>query len=338
MTLPHTFSPGTIASSSEVNANFNHLGGIIGSDSTSDEMRPGGDIVIGPQDQVQITAKGSNVSTYGNGNYFQLGWNASLQDINSTQVNNRVVSNMGATALTLSERGMSVKSTARGDGTLDEHMSTAMTVRPYYSNGLSTNWIYLNPEWKLQWRDNYNAAVGDNNSSHDNIRTTLVFLDPDIAIVGTRTNDLSDADYMSAGSTWGKEESETTTGRTMDPVALAGGRIPANPVGLLLSVQAKWIKSGTDANQHCLRIFSSDGGDASANRSGFTVTSNYNYDKNNIRTCYAERQGIVRLGSNSNGRKLTMRTSKTFAYQTGQSDSGSDAQWYVTIIVQGVFI
>lgn len=331
MTLPNIFTAGTVASASEVNANFDHLSGIIGSDSTSSALKPTGDVVMGPQDAVQITAKGSS-STYGGGNYFQIGWNANLTENNNTQFNNRVLSDKGATALTLSEKGFSVKSTARSDQTLDEAMSTAMTITPYYDNGTSAPWIYLNPDWKLQWKNSYATYDANANSSHDNTRTTLVFLDPPVNLVGTFTGDNIEAAFTNLGLF------TATSAQIYDPTT--NGRVPPNPVGLLLGVMAKWTLSDNventrnKAKDHIMRISAEDtADDAYSTSTGFIVSNNFSSTSGNTISCYSLTQGIVRLGTNTTGRKLRIVTQKDITAATT-----SNAVWNVGIRIQGVFI
>lgn len=351
MTLPHTFVPATVASASEVNANFNHLSGIIGSDSTTDEMKPSGDLVLGPQDTVQITAKGSNAA-YGSSNYFQIGWNANLKDNNSNQFNDRVLSDKGATAFVMSEKGLEVKSTARSDSSLNELLSStsakAMGIHPYYSNGTSTPYVYLNPDWKLHWKDN----ATNMNSSHDSTRTTLVFLDPAIPIIGTAQVPDYSTGWTTLANTAYTFGGSTTKRHTIDLSTIPDfGRIPSNPVALLLCVNATWaISTGGEnnirkANQHMLRISASDDAtDSYVKSTGFMVSSMYTEDSFsgggviNARRCYSLQQGIVRLGSNSLGRKLFISGVKTILAAPNDSSGATDANWGVEVMIQGVFI
>jgi hypothetical protein len=78
MAVPHTFESGEIASSAEVNENFNHVDGVLGTDSTSSELNLPGNVVMSPRDTIQLSAAAD--TAYGDNTFIQLSWNAELYD------------------------------------------------------------------------------------------------------------------------------------------------------------------------------------------------------------------------------------------------------------------
>lgn len=342
MTLPYTFTPGTIASATEVNENFNHVMGIVGADSTTEDMKPSGDVLLGPRDAVQLTAKGDTDTTGTGTKYFQVGWNCDMYNEGSTFRQRRIVNNEGATVLRVGSTGVEALATARTDSTLDEQLQTAVGIRPHYSNGSQNPWVYINPSWKLQWRD----QVADQ-STHLNYRNTLTFLDlsqsNDMWLYGSAPQD--EINWTGAATIL---KSTTRVDLNIYDLNLtaSGVTLPDRIAGAMITVLAKWQSAGSSTNfadKLLLRVYGNDTGDSLSIKTGFIVTPSYKVG-DSPRTYYCQTQGMVRFGSSqTNKGKFVVELRKSMLDQylttidTGTGNNAQMSDWSLGVVVQGIY-
>lgn len=149
MPIPHIFTSGDIAASSEVNQNFSYLEDIVGSASTPVSLRPPGDILLGPRRSVQISAAGDSGKNATSG-YLYLGWNAEFYQAPGGIFRlRRFNANEGAAAVQIGNRGVAIAATHDEQGELNSAMQNAIAVRPH----AITPYIYINPKWAMTDRD-----------------------------------------------------------------------------------------------------------------------------------------------------------------------------------------
>lgn len=351
MTLPYTFTPGTIASATEVNENFNHVMGIVGADSTTEDMKPSGDVLLGPRDAVQLTAKGDTDTTGTGTKYFQVGWNCDMYNEGSTFRQRRIVNNEGATVLRVGSTGVEALATARTDSTLDEQLQTAVGIRPHYSNGSQNPWVYINPSWKLQWRD----QVADQ-STHLNYRNTLTFMDisgvDSMYLYGSGNYDeisWSSMGVVSSNQAQYRSNFMVTLNLYDKDWAASGIDMPSNVSAALITVFARWYSSGTTGSNDekksddvIMRVYAEDtGGDALSSKTGFVVQPQEKYTDSaagSKRQYLSQVQGIVRFGSFQTGRgKFTLDLRANMRSSYSPTMSFLNPSWNLAVLVQGVY-
>lgn len=149
MPIPHIFTAGDIAASSEVNQNFSYLEDIVGNASTPVSLRPPGDLLLGPRRSVQITAAGDSGPNATNG-YLYLGWNAEFYQAPGGVFRlRRFNSNEGGAAVQIGNRGVTIAATHDGQGELNSAMQNAIAIRSHET----TPYIYINPKWAITAED-----------------------------------------------------------------------------------------------------------------------------------------------------------------------------------------
>lgn len=127
MAIPNTFTSGDIASSAEVNENFDYLSDIIGNGSDADAMTLPGTIILGPRENVQITAESD--TAYGNDSFVQIGWNTELYFASSQWNVRRFHADEVASALRIGRLGLEFYTTSNVTGSLNSRLNKIFGVR-----------------------------------------------------------------------------------------------------------------------------------------------------------------------------------------------------------------
>jgi hypothetical protein len=127
MSIPHIFESGDIASSAEVNENFDHLSDIVGNSSDSSELALPGSIMIGPRANVQITAESD--TAYGDDSYVQIGWNTELYFSGGVWNVRRFNADEVANALRVGRYGLEFYGTSNISGSLNSRLNKMFGVR-----------------------------------------------------------------------------------------------------------------------------------------------------------------------------------------------------------------
>lgn len=150
MGLPHTFIAGDVAASQEVNDNFNYLMNIIGQLSTEGRIQPLGELLVGARSNTLLT--GAQDTGNLSREYYQIGWNADFNLVDTTWKFSRFISNRAATAIRIGSKGFEILGTSETSGDLDSQMSTMFAVR---ANKTSVNldYYYMGQNWPIQSYD-----------------------------------------------------------------------------------------------------------------------------------------------------------------------------------------
>lgn len=142
MSVPHHFESGSVASSAEVNENFDYVTDMLGADSTPDRLSPGGSVSVGDSDNTLLSA-----ATH---DYFVVSWNAEEYLSGSTRKFRRFEENNPATYLQVGKTGFEINTTSATAGDLNGQLQTALAVR---ANKNAPDYVYLDPAWHMQRRD-----------------------------------------------------------------------------------------------------------------------------------------------------------------------------------------
>jgi len=161
--IPNTFEPGEVAASSEVNANFQAIADVVGNDSSASIMNLPGDLVIGPRDNVQISAKG-DTQAGSSTSFVQFSWNAELYNDGSSWKVRRFLSNEPATAVRVGGEGFQIYTTSRTSGDLEKQFTCIFQVKATTGD----DFVFIKPSITRS------AAPGTSLSDY---RLTLVLLD-----------------------------------------------------------------------------------------------------------------------------------------------------------------
>jgi|SRR6478735_2053746 len=163
MAIPYKFSPGEIAASAEVNANFEYIMSIIGSTSTAARMYPSSDMVFGPRNNFQISSD-SDSSANSSRSYGHIGWNAELYQVGSAWKLRRFNSGEPAYFMRIGKAGIGLYASSRTTGDLNTQATLMMNVGATQSNG-DRDWVYV--------RDSFTNEDASP-TEHSDIRTTYV--------------------------------------------------------------------------------------------------------------------------------------------------------------------
>ena len=171
MTVPYTFQSGDIASSAEVNENFNHFSDIVGTDSDAGELHVPGTITIGPRSNVQITAESD--TEYGEESFVQIGWNTELFFQSLSWNVRRFNADEVANALRIGRNGLEFYGTSNISGSLNTRLNKMFGVRAVSGSDR----VYIKSDVHIQRVDD--SPTGDLES----YRLTYVPFETPVAIV-----------------------------------------------------------------------------------------------------------------------------------------------------------
>lgn len=163
MPIPYKFNPGEIAASSEVNANFEYIMGILGSSSSPARMLPSADIVLGPRSNFQISASADSAAN-STKSYGHIGWNAELYLVGSTWKLRRFHDGEPAHFVRLGKAGIGFYSSSRTTGDLNTQATLMANIGATQSNG-DRDWFFV--------RDSFTTSNASP-TEHEDIRSTYV--------------------------------------------------------------------------------------------------------------------------------------------------------------------
>jgi hypothetical protein len=153
MPLPYTFLTGTVASSAEVNANFNYIMSFFGDATSPDQFQPKGTFRTGAYGQIAGFLP-SNV---------HLGWNVEQYSSGGKTLVRRFADKKPASMVHLGEAGFRVFTTGETTGNLEPQLKETLAVRMENKE----RWVYI---------DNAVSIRGSNTRplELDNTRLTYV--------------------------------------------------------------------------------------------------------------------------------------------------------------------
>lgn len=147
MGVPNIFEPGEVASSAEVNQNFDHLSALLGDGSNGDELRPPGPILLNEVGQLAARDK----------TFLQIGWNINQYLDGTTPKVERIESGKRATALRIGEGGFEVWTTGTTDGDLQTQLVKVFAI----SAREGTDYMFFSPWWHMTVSDGQPQNHGD---------------------------------------------------------------------------------------------------------------------------------------------------------------------------------
>lgn len=173
MPVPYVFSPNSVISSSEVNANFDFiLGSIIGGILT-DEVEFLKDIVFGSRQNHVLGGAHDTNSAAPSRAFTMLSWNAKYKNQGGGEYKwIRINTGENATVAKVGHKGFEVATTSRTSGSLDPQLNTVFSVTA--TEGENTDYFYFAKGWSFQTRHGAIESVED-------YRNTVVWLENDIA-------------------------------------------------------------------------------------------------------------------------------------------------------------
>ena len=134
-TVPHRFSPGEVASSSEMNENFDYFASMIGDQTSQDGFRPNGPILVGPN--AQLAGR--------NADFLHIGWNADQYLQGATAKVRRIADGKAATFLRVGSDGFSVWTTSSTQGDLQAQAHEVFGVHATTGD----DYIFIHPTWRF---------------------------------------------------------------------------------------------------------------------------------------------------------------------------------------------
>ena len=187
MPLPYRFLSGTVARSSEVNANFDYVMDAIGQASGPGGLSPTGRIVLGPRSSAILSAAWD--AGGGATDHVQLSWNVDTNKSLGYWKHFRIMPNAGGSLFRVGARGIELYGTGALSGDIQEQLQLVFRVdiETYGMFMVLPDYLHISNV------DDFPANLGQN-------RNTIVFLEAPVAIykntaVGTGTSVLSAFNY-----------------------------------------------------------------------------------------------------------------------------------------------
>lgn len=165
----HTFLPGEVARSSELNQNFNEIMDLLGPLSTPGKVRTTSEFVMGARQNTLFT--GAHDTGPEENAFFQIGYNADWEFNNGKWRFYRYVNNMGGSALRLGDGNIAFLVSAKEEDNFNSTMETAMRI----VENAADNYVFLNKSYHFQIVDTPANQIGD-------FRLTYVHLNNPAAI------------------------------------------------------------------------------------------------------------------------------------------------------------
>ena len=192
MSVPNTFTSGDIASSAEVNENFDYLSDIVGNDSDASALKLPGTVIIGPRQNAQITAESD--TAYGDDSFIQIGWNTELYFASGQWNVRRFNAGEVASALRIGRLGLEFYTTSNITGSLNSRLNKIFGVRARAGEDR----VYIHQDVHIQRTD---SPPGD----LDSYRLTYVPFEDPVAIY--ENNNIYEGTKNRIGSVHGVPES-----------------------------------------------------------------------------------------------------------------------------------
>lgn len=155
----HSFLPGDVARSAEVNDNFAYIMSILGPLSSPSRVKTTTEFVMGARQNFLMTGTADTGSVDASGklnDFFQLGWNADFNLSAGTWKLGRFISGKGASMIRLGDGEINFMGTSKTTGSLHADVETWMSI----FDGGSDGFVYLKPEFSFLNR-NENATKLD---------------------------------------------------------------------------------------------------------------------------------------------------------------------------------
>ncbi len=149
MGLPHSFLPGEVARSADVNDNFAYIMSILGTLSTPGRIRTPSEFRMGARSNVLLTGTpdtGTNDASGKRHEFFQIGWNADYNLISGSWKLGRFLTGQGASLIRLGDGQMWFMGTDDTAGSLEGAVTTWMHIK---EQGLSS-YVYLPSNFSFQ--------------------------------------------------------------------------------------------------------------------------------------------------------------------------------------------
>lgn len=174
MPLPHSFIPGEIARSAEVNENFAYIMSILGQLSTPGRVKTATEFQMGARANVLFT--GTHDSGAAANKFFQIGYNADFNLISTVWKFVRFINNEGASAIRLGPSKVEFWLTSKTTGDLNAQMAPFFKAVATETNP-NADYIYVPISWSFQRYDGEARNIGDYRTMYTFLNTPATIYD-----------------------------------------------------------------------------------------------------------------------------------------------------------------